>query len=245
MEDLPPFPKNDAPYLFDDGTGTGPSMVEFEARVKRHARRLEQLELRRLLWIGDNRPDTPVLELAAMRAGIVTVPLGPDPTWEHIRYVLRVTGADGVLTDTPETLEPHLGHGEPIPATLGGRGWRVHETDPVPSIPPETSRITFTSGVTGAPRGVCHSAAQIWQGAEELEKALQASQYDVHVALLPLSELGAAQWTVHGCLLSAARTLLPSLRRLGLSRNTMPDGAAIARSIGGLPTPQPRRWWRR
>ncbi len=229
--EIPPFHRNNSPYLFDDGTGIGPSMVELEARVRSHALRLKRLEIRRLLWIADNGPAWPILELAAMRAGIVLTPLGPDPSWELVRHVTSITGCDVVLTDDPAALEDHLGHGEPVPPTLGARGWRITPEGRVPPIPAETARISITGGNTGDPRGVCHDGATIWGESERLCATLSMTPHDVHLALLPLADPGVARWVIHSALLSGATTVLSPLRSLGLVGDEAGDPIAIAAMI--------------
>ncbi len=224
---LPTFPRNSAPYLFDDGTGAGPSMVDFEGQVERHAKRLKHLEIERLIWVSDNCSEWPILELAAYRARVVLIPIDSSATWEHLDHLINVTGSDAILTADPDRIEAQLGGGEPLPPTWNCRGWRIPPRGRVPAIPAETARITFTRGVTGPPRGVCHSLDQIWAGARVLHQALKTSRYDAHLALMSLADLGVAQWTMLDPLISGGNSILPPLAPLGLAPGMVPDSQAI------------------
>ena len=58
-----------------------------------------------------------------------------------------------------------------------------------PPLPPNTAKITFTSGTTGTPKGVCLDEGHQWRVAESIAGALRDVPIERHLCLLPLSLL--------------------------------------------------------
>ena len=246
---LPAFPRNATPYLFDDGDQSGPSMVDFEVQVERNAHRLRQLEIERLLWVSDNSARWPIVELAALRAGVVFIPLSVDAPATLIESTAALTGADAILAEEPDAIASLFETSDPLPAIEGVEGWRITPRTPAVELPSAAARITMTRGITGAPRGVVHSAEQLWENARRLHRALATGRHDVHLALLPLARLAPLAWTVLGPLISGGHAVLPPLAPLGLrpGRTTRPTEIARVIEAAGpttlLVTPRVLRAW--
>ncbi|WP_019203839.1 acyl-CoA synthetase [Tsukamurella sp. 1534] len=89
---------------------------------------------------------TIVALVGALRAGVPAVPVPPDSGSAEIAHVLGDSGAQAWLGATPE--DPH---GLPsVPVREHARGWHALPEPPAAA----TALIMYTSGTTGAPKGV-------------------------------------------------------------------------------------------
>lgn len=117
-----------------------------------------------------------LLDLALAEAGLPTIPLPPFFTPAQVEAALDLAGA-GVLVTGPVTLGG--GHRPTVKMTVDRR--------PRPAVPisPETARITFTSGSTGDPKGICLSLDHIVRVGEAVVAYLGEHHAGRHLPLLP------------------------------------------------------------
>lgn len=93
---------------------------------------------------------------------------------------------------------------------------RLSISSPSNSYPASTQKITFTSGSTGAPKGVCLSQEHQWQVAESLAGVIAINQ-PRHLCLLPLATLLENIAGVYTPLLCGGTVILPDASSRGLS----------------------------
>src|SRR5688572_23135908 len=133
--------------------------AEVAARTAQLAASLRALRprVRMLGVIADNMPEWVVIDLAAQRADVSLVPLPGFFTLAQMQHAVDTTGMDALFCAIPE-MAVALGFER---KTLEGAElpWFRRDAQPV-AVPVGTSKITFTSGTTGAPKGVCLSAGQ-------------------------------------------------------------------------------------
>jgi long-chain acyl-CoA synthetase len=82
-------------------------------------------------------------------------------------------------------------------------------------MPIGTAKISFTSGSTGQPKGVCLAAAGLLDTAVAVEAALTDLPITRHLALLPLALLLENVAGLYAALLRGAEIMLPKLADLG------------------------------
>lgn len=99
-----------------------------------------------------------------------------------------------------------------------------------PELPPATAKITYTSGSTGTPRGVCLDAPALLRVARELEAASRPSGPDQYLAILPLAVLLENLGMYAALFAGATLTLLPSAQ-LGLNGSSSVDWQRLLGSI--------------
>nr|WP_040750368.1 acyl-CoA synthetase [Nocardia transvalensis] len=154
-------------------------------------------------------------------AGVTAVPVPPDAGAAELEHILTDSGAQAWLGEAPE------GSNLPVvPVRLHARSWHVY---PEPGAK-ATAFVLYTSGTTGAPKGVMLSRGAIAAGLDALAEAWAWTSNDVLVHGLPL-------FHVHGLILGVLGPL-----RVGspLVHTGKPTPAAYASAHGtmyfGVPT---------
>jgi len=141
----------------------------------------------------DNSIDWVLWDLASQLQDVTLVPLPPFFTPQQIQHTLQTVGAEAVITAqgiTPTGLTPQ-------------------------SLPAGTSKVTFTSGTTGTPKGVCLSTKAQWQVAQSLAEVLGPQFTGQHLTSLPLGVLLENVAGVYTNLLLGGTVVLASLTNFG------------------------------
>jgi len=165
------------------------SYSELIHRVKDESQWLSGLNVKVVALHGQNSIDWVILDLACQEAGIVCVPLPTFFSVDQIEHCLLQAGVDLILSDQ-KNFDTCIDQGFNL-SSLEGRSsfhaWRILNANHG-EFPSETQKITFTSGSTGSPKGVCLSAKHQWQVAQSLADVIEIRN-PRHLCLLPLSTL--------------------------------------------------------
>jgi len=200
--------------------------------VEQLADRLRASAPRVVGLLADNGSAWAVADLAALATGIPIIPLPLFFSPGQIAHVIRTAGIDQVLTDQPARLAAALQldglSGEAFHGLL--QMVRLPAT-PGRELPVGTRKVTFTSGTTGEPKGVCLGQEEMEMVAESLRQASAARSDDRHLCLLPLATLLENIGGIYTPLLAGATICLPSLAEVGLAGSS---GLDVGRLIGAL-----------
>jgi acyl-CoA synthetase (AMP-forming)/AMP-acid ligase II/pyrroloquinoline quinone (PQQ) biosynthesis protein C len=99
------------------------------------------------------------------------------------------------------------------------------------ALPTGTARITFTSGTTGNPKGVCLSADHLLMVAEEVVRAVGSEHAGRHLALLPPGILLETVAGFFATILAGGTYVCPPQALAGMADPFRPDFALMARRI--------------
>lgn len=185
------------------------------ARLREHVSPASPVAL-----LADNGADWIRADLAALAAGVPVVPIPLFFSAAQVAHALRSAGIETVLANPDLAQAQGLGPAGAHPLELSGalHLLRLRRDDaPPPPLPPRVGKITFTSGTTAEPKGVCLSVEQIEATAEALRIATDASADDRHLCLLPLPTLLENIGGVYTPLLAGATIVAPPLAAVGLS----------------------------
>jgi long-subunit acyl-CoA synthetase (AMP-forming) len=172
--------------------------------------------------LADNGPACAVADLACVSTGIPCVPVPSFFSAEQIRHLLTSTGVDTLLTDDVARVSALL-DGFAMPY-LRLDDWehaglvlqQLGIADGSAGIPRGVGKVTFTSGTTGEPKGVCLSQQAMEQVAGALAEASGGTPSDRHLCLLPYATLLENVGGIYAGLISGATIVLPGLASLGL-----------------------------
>jgi long-subunit acyl-CoA synthetase (AMP-forming) len=172
----------------------------------------------------DNSPLWVVLDLAGLAAGKTIIPLPSFFSAEQISHSIRDAGITCILTDQPDLYQEILTTGNiEDEATFAHiiSGQEITEfrlsNIPAKTLPAGTVKVTYTSGTTGHPKGVCLSAESLHKVAASLLAATKGALGDQHVSVLPLSTLLENLAGVYVPLLAGATCHLLPQATVGLS----------------------------
>ena len=173
----------------------------------------------------DARPTlgTVIAIAAGLAAGVPIVPVPPDAGPVEREHIIRDSGAVAVLgeADWPDIALPRI--------ALAADG------DPLPEPPTDAAAlIVYTSGTTGAPKGVVLSRRALAAGLDGLAEAWGWTPDDTLVHGLPL-------FHVHGLVLGVLGALRVGSRLVHTGR---PTPAAYASAAGSMYFGVPTVWGR-
>lgn len=207
----------------DDGERTWPRDA-LQAEVDALRDRLATQRTRVLATLMDNGAAWVVADLAAAAAGVVHVPLPVFFTPEQIGHALQAAGVDTVLT-LPALAARWAGAPTVAIAVAAQPLSMLRLPGAGVPMPAGTAKITFTSGTTGAPKGVCLSGEAMQQVAEGLVTAMAPLDIQRHLCALPFAVLLENIAGLMAPLMRGATCVVLPLEQLGLRGSSSFDAA--------------------
>jgi long-chain acyl-CoA synthetase len=183
--------------------------AELIAQVQRRRAQLAGFGARRVALCLDNGIDWVLWDLALLAEGLVCVPVPAFFSEAQQRHVVDSAGVDTLIGE-PASWSRAEGFHSVAP------GLSQRSVLSAPPVPPGTVKITYTSGTTGLPKGVCLDAAALLAVAGSLWDVVGASGARRHLAVLPLATLLENVAGVYAPLLGGACTELRPMAEIGL-----------------------------
>jgi malonyl-CoA/methylmalonyl-CoA synthetase len=185
--------------------------------------------------VAENRIETCVAVVAAIRAGVPAVPLNPRSGTAELAHIVADAAPEMVLT-APETEAPpalaaarrvmvELDHAlRSAPDTAApARGTTPPNTTTSAPMPDDPALIVYTSGTTGPPKGAVMPRRAIATNLDALAEIWEWTDSDVVAHALPL-------FHVHGLVIGILGPLRRGGRALHLGRF---DPAAVGAALNG------------
>lgn len=201
------------------------SFAELRSQVCDWIHTLDELDAQRVAFRLDNSPRWLALDLALLMTDRVAIPIPRFFARSQLEHALVSSGADLLAIDeTPPV-------GLPLTACLPRSGedglYRIDNASSVP-LPKGTAKLTYTSGTTGTPKGVCLSADTLLATAQGIAGALKPVGVRHHMSVLPLSLLLENVAGVYANLFNGGTTTLLPLAAMGLQGSS---GIDLARFV--------------
>jgi long-subunit acyl-CoA synthetase (AMP-forming) len=176
-----------------------------------------------------NGPAWISMDLACLLAGVTHVPIPDFFTPSQVLHVLETAAVDTIISEpgkaVPAGFQPVTHRGLCLASRPGRRSPTVH---------PRTAKITFTSGTTGTPKGVCLGEAQLERVALALAERVEPLRLGRHLVTLPLAVLLENVAGVYAGLLAGSEIVFPPAGGTGLEGSSGFDPRALIASIDAL-----------
>ncbi|WP_345740383.1 AMP-binding protein [Halomonas getboli] len=156
------------------------SYGELAAAIDERRARLAAAGANRVGLALDNGVEWALWDLALLADSRVAVPVPAFFGDAQRRHLVERAGLDAWIGSGGEA----LGFATPGPDGIATRA----VTEP-PALHPGTTRITFTSGTSAAPKGVCLDTEAVLAVAMSLAEAVAPAHIERHLAMLPLATL--------------------------------------------------------
>jgi long-subunit acyl-CoA synthetase (AMP-forming) len=202
---------------------------ELLARAATIAAELEAREIQVAALAAGNSPTWLAVDLAAQISRTVLVPVPPYFSRAQIAHAVADSGADALLVDARPQVRGELDvcAATPFAGVDCELVWtRLRASSPV-QIPPHTAKISYTSGTTGRPKGVCLTQAGMDAVAASLRSAVADIDVKRHLCVLPLATLLENVAGVYAPLMNGAEIVVPSAVETGLTGAARFDAAAL------------------
>lgn len=171
----------------------------------------------------ENGPEWVVLDLALLNSHKTNVPIPGFFSLEQIKHLLKDSGAEKLLTDN---LDKYANISQEKVKAFNVFGKIIYE------IPLNNhskfgatgiAKITYTSGTTGTPKGVCLSEDSMVETVNALIKAIQVNSDDIHFCALPYSVLLENIAGLYVPLVIGARIVSLPQKKIGLCGSSQID----------------------
>lgn len=195
-------------------------------QVTRVSEWLNTREETRFALIADNSPAWIIIDLACKETDKILIPIPLYFSVSQTEHVFLKAEVEIVFAQ-------HI----PDEAVDENLGFSVHDirtykrnTSGTPDIPAGTGKITFTSGSTGEPKGVCLSDVSQDNVAKNLVSAINLPAAK-HLCLLPLPTLLENIAGVYAPLLCHGTVVVRSAEQLGFSGASLSEPARLLHQI--------------
>lgn len=207
------------------------NFANLQARVERLGQLFAKHRCRTIALPADNGPNWIVADLAAWAAGATLIPVPLFFAPQQVAHMLESSGVDTILTPRGDATGPHYPGFKRIPGDFDGLALYQSCLDARPFHGAGCVKITYTSGSTGAPRGVRLSASTLDDIVQRLVSLFGNLGIRQHLCTMPLATLLENVAGVYVPLALGATVHAPSLSRLGLYGSSRIDAECFCRTI--------------
>lgn len=200
------------------------------------AKLLREKGLSRIALLAGNSIEWAVVDIACREAGICLLPLPEFFSPSQLRHSIKACSVEAIITDNPELFRSDYQAVCEFLPLLGGESLGLcllPNAAQTAMLPDTTGKITFTSGSTGEPKGVCLSHEQLLRQAAILSSVI-AIDAPRHLCVLPLSTLLENVAGIYAPILAQGEVIIPSQDEMGFKGSALVDSQKLLATISSV-----------
>ena len=188
---------------------------------------------RRVGLLMDNGCAWAVIDLCLQNNGATCVPMPTFFSDCQLRHLIGNAGLDAIITDQPLRIIKLLQTPLPTELIVAEQKFDCFLLSPAETLPlpADTAKVTYTSGTTAQPKGVCLTGESIERVTVALNDTVGATEQDRVLSLLPLSTLLANISGIYAPLYSGGSAFLPDLAECGMIGSTGVNADALINTL--------------
>ena len=193
------------------------SYAELQRLIKHLTDELQRFNIERLAIYSANTLEWLLIDLAAANAGIAVVPVPLFFSDDQITHLLNDSQVDAVFSEQ--------GLGLLLPscrqknsAVISGL-YQLIPKNTVSYSPTNFAKVTYTSGSTGLPKGVCLSGDTLSSVTTSLASALESAGLQRHLCLIPFATLLENVAGIYVALYMGRSVVIDDVSHFGLQSN--------------------------
>jgi len=196
--------------------------AELHSQVNTLAQQLVNENITRLALLLDNGLAWALVDLACLLAHIVIVPIPTFFSAQQQEWLLESSGVDALIGPARDGWNTTRSFRLPLQRRI--------PISQVP-LPWNTAKITYTSGTTGKPKGVCLSVEQMMKVSGSIAQRVAPANVQHHLALLPLATLLENITGIYVPLLAGVASRLPPLHAIGMTGSSQFSPSMLAQAL--------------
>jgi long-subunit acyl-CoA synthetase (AMP-forming) len=183
----------------------------------------------RVAMMMDNGVPWAVVDLTIAACGAVAIPVPTFFSDEQIGHLLTDAAPDLLITDRAEYGVPLSRVSRHETIVIAHTELHLYTLQPTcrRTLPSDTGKITYTSGTTQQPKGVCVTRAAMDEVTDALASAAVARADDRSLTVLPLSTLLANIGGIYVPIVRGATAIVPSLAQCGFTGSSTVEPEAF------------------
>jgi len=212
------------------------SAEAIQAEIMIVAELLREKGLSRVALLAANSIEWAVVDIACREADVCLVPLPEFFSESQRRHSIKACSIEAVITDKPEFFSAEYQAGCEFLPLLGEDRLSLcllQHAKQTAMLPDATGKITFTSGSTGEPKGVCLSHAQLLRQADILASVI-ALDAPRHLCVLPLSTLLENVAGIYAPILAQGEVIIPGQEEMGFKGSALVDPQKLLITISAV-----------
>lgn len=155
---------------------------------------IQSKNIKRIALLEDNSINWILLDLACQISGTTLVPLPKFFTNEHLKKIIQLTNIEYLVTRNTSYIESLIEEDVQLDQTFNILKWfknnHVSKNSKIKDKSPEnTQKITFTSGSTNEPKGVCLNEEAQYIVAKSVFSVTKNIESKKHLCVMPFTTL--------------------------------------------------------